>query len=437
MTNRLKILLVAACGAWLILAAGAQAVPGDLDRSFSGDGRATAFFKHWRPTGVAADLARTSDGGYVAATEVWTRTGRVVEEPALARFTADGWLDRSFSSDGQRVIHTAGADYTVQVATQGKKTLVMSDALNAASVIRVTSAGRVDDSFGDNGTARIPSIYPAEILVLPSGKVLVGGTASGDVEPPDRDFAVARLLRSGRLDPSFGSQGIAKVDLRAPSELDREGDDVLAGLAIEDDGRIVASGTSSLNGDSEAGLSYRSGVAVVGLLADGSIDPRFGEGGVAVLGPEAGEAQRNGSAGAAVAFSPEGEVVVAGDNFRDLVVSRLTEFGEVDPSFGGDGTVQLDAGAPEDLADAVAVGPGRQIFLAGSTRGPTSTDVLVAGVSPSGILDPRFSRDGLKAIEFGGQYDDADAIQIQPNGRIVAAATVGSGRIGLVRLLSR
>src|SRR3954451_19328740 len=65
--------------------------------------------------------------------------------------------------------------------------------------------------------------------------------------------------------------------------------------------------------------------------------------------------------------------------------------------------------------------------------------LLVAVTTPAraagGDLDPSFSGDGKKTIDFAGRFEQANAVVIQPNGRIVMAGEIHDGRdVGLVRL---
>ena len=89
MTVRRRILAAAVIAA-AVAPASASAAPGDLDVSFSGDGKQTTDFGG---ADAAAAVAMQADGKIVVA-------GSSGGNFALARYGADGALDPSFSGDG-------------------------------------------------------------------------------------------------------------------------------------------------------------------------------------------------------------------------------------------------------------------------------------------------------------------------------------------------
>ena len=93
-------------GALLLLAATvaapAQAVPGDLDLTFSGDGKQMTDF---RPVSAERAIVRQPDGKIVAVGGKPT----TVSDFALARYNPDGSLDTSFSGDGKQMTDFGGA----------------------------------------------------------------------------------------------------------------------------------------------------------------------------------------------------------------------------------------------------------------------------------------------------------------------------------------
>ena len=82
-----------------------QAAAGDLDRSFSGDGRQTTDFAGGGDEGEA--VAVQADGKIVVAGSSHQGDNRG-SDFALARYNADGTLDRSFSGDGRQTTDFAG-----------------------------------------------------------------------------------------------------------------------------------------------------------------------------------------------------------------------------------------------------------------------------------------------------------------------------------------
>jgi uncharacterized delta-60 repeat protein len=94
---RAVIVLVLATSLVCSFASPAFAEPGDLDFSFSGDGKVTTNFT--RRTDFATGMALQQDGKIVTAGVA--RVGGSNPKFALARHNTDGTLDSTFSSDGK------------------------------------------------------------------------------------------------------------------------------------------------------------------------------------------------------------------------------------------------------------------------------------------------------------------------------------------------
>src|SRR6185295_16660656 len=103
--SRLALAFVVAMVAGAVFSATAQAAPGDLDLTFSGDGKQTTNF----PFGFssAAEIVRQPDGKIVAV-GTSPAHGRNdfaqarFNDFAVARYNTDGSLDTSFSGDGKQ-----------------------------------------------------------------------------------------------------------------------------------------------------------------------------------------------------------------------------------------------------------------------------------------------------------------------------------------------
>ena len=123
----------------------------------------------------------------------------------------------------------------------------------------------------------------------------------------------------------------------------------------------------------------------------------------------------------------QGRVVAAGDSDGNFALVRLLPGGAMDPSFGSGGKVFTDFGAT-DRAEAVAVQPDGKIVAAGyggSIRpGPAGAMFALARYLPDGTLDPSFGSGGKVTTDFGA-YDWARAVRVLPDGKILAAGSSG------------
>ena len=122
--------------------ASASAAPGDLDVSFSGDGKQTTDFGG---ADAAAAVAMQADGKIVVA-------GSSGGDFALARYGADGALDPSFSGDGLVTTDLGGTDAGQGVAIQADGRIVVAGSSGGNfALARYTAGGGLDPSFSGDG----------------------------------------------------------------------------------------------------------------------------------------------------------------------------------------------------------------------------------------------------------------------------------------------
>jgi uncharacterized delta-60 repeat protein len=134
----------------------------------------------------------------------------------------------------------------------------------------------------------------------------------------------------------------------------------------------------------------------------------------------------------AIVLQPDGKIVVAGEATlpnRDFALARYTTDGTLDPAFSGDGKVRARFG-PGAIARAIALQPDGKIVAAGSVGG----DVALARYTTHGSLDPTFNRDGKVQTSFGSIGVMIQALAIQPrDGRLVVAGFTEPRDFALVR----
>ncbi|WP_257979211.1 NHL repeat-containing protein [Corallococcus exiguus] len=130
------------------------------------------------------------------------------------------------------------------------------------------------------------------------------------------------------------------------------------------------------------------------------------------LPAEEGRALSVSNGGLIVVGSTEANLATTG---VDLLVRRYTASGEVDTSFGTQGSVVLDFDGPakgpisgqreqDDRADTVAVLADGSILVAGFARGGNKTDsrdFAVVKLQPNGQLDTSFNKNGRSRLHFG------------------------------------
>lgn len=202
--------------------------------------------------------------------------------------------------------------------------------------------------------------------------------------------------------------------------------DEASAVVLQPDGKIIAVGEAfGSSGAFNFGLARYDG--------SGNPDPAFGTGGK-VTTDFSGS---NGQAGArALALQPDGKIVVAGFVVQDIgglnfALARYDSNGSLDSTFGIGGKVTTDLFGSTDQAFAMALQPDGKIVVAGSTMMGSLADFALVRYDGSGNLDPAFGAGGKVATDFSVSFDAAFAIALQPDGKIVAAgATIPRGLVG-------
>jgi uncharacterized delta-60 repeat protein len=385
----------------------AIAQAGHLDPNF-GNGQPGIFgFSQSSANGSSSSvtgIALQSDGKIVIAGQAGNRS-------ALLRLTTNGTLDSSFGSGGV-VISRIGGDInqiftSLALQSDGKILVTASGCPPRDELARFNADGSLDTSFGSSGIASL-SFRVFAVTVQPDGKIL----ATGENYPV---ALMARLLSTGQLDTSFGSSGQAPLIASASS------------IALQSDGKIlVASG----------GISSGS---LARYNTDGSLDKSFG-----ISGQTATITPLN-----AIAVQSDGRIVGAGANTSRLSLNgnatgfglvRFNTNGSIDATFGAHGGVTTAfANAVNTSAGSVRIQTNGDLVAAGSSgTSGTSTSFALARYLSTGKLDSTFGTAGLVTTSFGSNtIAGVASLVLQGDGKIVAAGTVSGSVIEVARYLGQ
>jgi uncharacterized delta-60 repeat protein len=158
--------------------------------------------------------------------------------------------------------------------------------------------------------------------------------------------------------------------------------------------------------------------------APGELDPSFGSDGVVQVLASNEESSAKG-----VAVQPDDKIVLAGyEEPGNVVLLRLLPSGEPDPSFGTGGKVVTAFPGGFGEARAVAIQADGKIVVAGEATGTVNADFLFARYKPDGSPDPSFGGgDGVTTVPVGAGEDEAEAVAVGADGRIAAAGTAKAG----------
>jgi len=219
---------------------------GIVDTTFGSAGKVVTDFG--RPSHVHA-LAVQADGKILAIGEAYsTDDGGAA---AVARYNSDGTLDSSFGTAGM-VLQNIGSSANGHAILQQPdgKILIAGYTTNPTTtrsqffVARLLSTGNLDTGFGTGGISQaaigIGLNYCHSMQLQADGKILLAGGASVTATA-NHDFALARFNADGSADSSFGSAGIVTTEFSTTSTATVE---EAAYAVVQPDGKIVAGGYS-------------------------------------------------------------------------------------------------------------------------------------------------------------------------------------------------
>lgn len=236
-----------------------------------------------------------------------------------------------------------------------------------------TWIGTFSENPGDSGT------YGSALQLLPSNRLLVAGVA---LLPTGRfGGLLARFSTlTGQPDAAFGTRaGRTVIDASDPSVV--APDSTIEQLAVASDGAIYGGGY----GEDAQG---RTAAMIARFTPLGRPDTSWGVGGVKRIQLATGEAR---SGVSDMVLQDDGKVVVSafispGDGTSETRVIRLREDATLDPTFGDAGVASPLAG--EDFSgDGLAISGGR-LLIAGSLRVGTRTVGAVTRMLLAPLPDP-------------------------------------------------
>ena len=242
---------------------------GQLDPTFGVGGIATHDVGPAGSQQYPTALAVQADGKVLVAG--WTSAANSVR---VARLNTDGSLDSTYGTGGVAVVPVTGGKASAITIQPDGKALVAgygtySGYKSEWLLARLTTGGVPDPTFSGDGVSLLEftgeSDHANDVVVLPDGKILVGGAVS--VGTNNERTAFARYLPDGRLDPSFGRGGTYSHPLSGG------GFNEVYAVAAQPDGRILAltrTFSASRVGRFLPGAGSRPATAAVTVLDDES-----------------------------------------------------------------------------------------------------------------------------------------------------------------------
>lgn len=323
----------------------------------------------------------TPTGGYITFGQVGSGSQEVF---AMAKFLANGTIDPSFGQEGYALTPTKVDEFKVNAVIQDSsgKIVVAGRANDAFAVARYLKTGELDSTFGEGGVVTTVTTTGQEsafsIIEDTEGRLVVAGGSPAGITST---FTIIRYLQNGSLDTSFGQNGIVNTSIGQTKDI--------AYSVIEDsDGQLVVAGSSHDGEDPTWNEPFA--CALARYKSDGELDTSFGggDGYVVCDADKADEAK-------VVIEDSQGNLVIAGRALDDLALMRYTNTGSIDTSFGGgDGFVfsQETQTASSLVEDSL----GNYVTQNGSAISRFTTD---------GYIDNSFGPSGTGTVNVS---EDAD-----------------------------
>lgn len=152
--------------------------------------------------------------------------------------------------------------------------------------------------------------------------------------------------------------------------------------------------------------------------ASGDLDSAFGSSGK-VISAYGGIS----AFGPAVLVQPDGKIVTAGKHYNgaddDFIVLRYLENGTLDASFGTSGAVIIIFSGLDDNAKAVALQSDGKILVGGEGHAATYGQHALTRLTRDGVIDAGFGANGKVTTDFG-RPSHLHSIALQSDGKIIA-----------------
>lgn len=172
------------------------------------------------------------------------------------------------------------------------------------------------------------------------------------------------------------------------------------------------------------GINNSTGLSQLGFVrhnSDGSIDETFGDSGRAFISIPG----INLSSVTEMQLQADGKILIVGNgtgvDSSDFFVARFNPNATLDTSFGNNGVSFTNINGTGDDANAIAIQADGKILVAGRAWNGSNHDFAVVRYNSDGFLDTNFGNGGRAITAIGTSTDTAEAIAIQADGKILVS----------------
>jgi uncharacterized delta-60 repeat protein len=398
-----------------------QAQPGSFDPNFAGNG--VLYFNYGSDGSYAQDILVDDDG------IIWIAGYRYnsAQQMGLSKILPDGNLDTSFDFDGSVGVNIEGgtaAATRMAMQEDGKIVLVGYSEHNGGDfgAARFNPDGSLDNSFG-GGDGRLTIDFASSDYAAGVAIQEDGKIvlAGYTYESSQYKFALARLNQDGTLDANFDGDGKLTTAF--------SGEDAAFDLRILDDGKILVAGYN------QVGTYYD--YALARYNPDGSLDLSFGTNGVVTV-----DVNDLFETAQSMDIQADGKILLGGWSGDGMASVRFNPDGTLDNSYSFDGETYTVVGTYASGADIIAQ-PDGKVLLAGYGYDDDNGvyGFAIVRYLNDGLLDPEFGENGILLLDIAEdlENDFATGIALQPDGMIVVtgySSIGGESQTVVIRILS-
>jgi uncharacterized delta-60 repeat protein len=373
-----------AAGKVVVIATPLGEIVGSYVYQLTSSGKLDASFNHSGKESLPTEfLARSSaiEGDKILLAGYTSSTSP--ESGELLRLNANGTLDTSFGTGG---FVSFGATNFVQnaiVTSNGDIAALAQPFVGTNDVVYLLNADGSKDTNFANAGAYSPGGEMTLLGAGPGGTLLIA-TQVGVNSSDEPTYGIARLLPTGAMDSAFSSISVPGVENLQ--------------FAVESDGSLLlenSAGPLTVSHYSSAGKLIQTSIAIYGIANQPS----------------------------ELVTLPSGSYIVFAS---PTVAFKLTAGGTLDDTFGYYGGLSaLTVAQPPFAYSAIATLSNRKVIVAGIAFNGVNDLLEVARYNVNGSLDTSFGSGGIVQTGFGELGAEDASLLIQPDGKIVAAVSIG------------